>query len=121
MQMRQTGTLAAPRGIAVVTCVNESNEICVPEWVEDLVSFRRWAASDGVPDKARVSYRKGEVWLDMSREQLFTHNRVKTKCTSTLDRLAEEGELGVYFSDGILLSNLSVDLARQQIGRASCR
>jgi Uma2 family endonuclease len=113
---RPTGTLPASRGFSVVTCVNESDEICVPEWVEDLTSFRRWAASDAVPDKARVCYRKGEVWLDMSREQLFSHNRVKTKCTSTLDRLAEEDELGFYFSDGILLSNLSADLARQPDG-----
>ena len=100
----------------MVICVNGSAEICVPEWVEDLASFRRWAACDALPDKARVSYRKGEIWLDMSREQLFPHNRVKTKCTSTLDRLAEEGELGIYFSDGILLSNLLADLARQPDG-----
>jgi Uma2 family endonuclease len=96
--------------------VNETNEIRIPPWVENLTSFRSWVASPDVPDKARVSYRKGEVWLDMSREQIFTHNRVKTRFTSTLDHLVEANELGFYFSDGILLSNLAADLARQPDG-----
>jgi hypothetical protein len=57
-------------GFRVITCINETDQIRVPAWVEDLASFRRWAASPDVPEKARISYRQGEVCLDIAAFQL---------------------------------------------------
>ncbi|HUG89872.1 MAG TPA: hypothetical protein VML55_03500, partial [Planctomycetaceae bacterium] len=50
------------------------DRVTVPSWVHDLESFRRWAKSDELPERGRFSFLDGEIWVDLSREQLFTHN-----------------------------------------------
>lgn len=92
-------------GRTAVRILHESVRVTVPDWVVDVESFRRWADAEDFPDHVRVGYLKGEVWVDMSKEQLFTHSRVKMRITSTLDRLVEQGNLGFVFADGVLLSN----------------
>ncbi len=48
----------------------ETESVRIPLWVTDLSSFRRWAESEDFPDKATVCYLAGEVWVEMSKEQL---------------------------------------------------
>jgi Uma2 family endonuclease len=93
------------------TIVLGEDRVHIPSWVQDLQSFRRWALSDDVPEKLRVCYLKGEVWIDMSKEQLFSHNQVKTEYTLVLAGLAKAGRLGRYCADGMLLSNEEADLS----------
>lgn len=96
-----------------VTCtiVNESDQVLVPTEVVDLESFRRWADSDDYPEKGRICYLKGEVWIDRSKEQVFTHIAVKTEYTITLGALVKVNRMGRYLSDGLLLSNLLADIS----------
>jgi len=84
--------------------------------VQDLESFRRWSDDDSFPESGRISFLRGEVWIDMSKEQLYTHNGVKTEVTSVLHRLVTDGDLGQYFSDGVLLSNIAADVSGQPDG-----
>ncbi len=95
----------------MVTFVIESDQVSVPEWVTDLESFRRWADSDDFPETGRICYLNGEVWVDMSKEQVFTHVLVKTRISAVLSELVEEEELGLFLGDGILLSNVDADIA----------
>jgi Uma2 family endonuclease len=95
----------------MVTIIDESQVISVPEWVKDLESFRRWTDEDDFPDEFRVWWLRGEVWIDVSKEQIFTHVLVKTRFTRTLDTLAEQGQLGIYLTDGVLLSNFAADIS----------
>jgi Uma2 family endonuclease len=88
----------------------------VPDWVTDINSFRRWLAEDNLPDEAKVWWLKGRVWVDMSGEQMFTHVRVKTVISTALDSLAEREELGMYFTDGVLLSNFAADISGKPDG-----
>src|SRR2546427_408973 len=57
---------AAPRNEgekgAMVTFIDESNQVSVPSWVTDLASFRAWADADDFPEEGRIWYLKGEVW-----------------------------------------------------------
>jgi Uma2 family endonuclease len=46
-------------------------------------------------------------------EQLFTHNRVKTRVTSVLDQLIGKEDLGYFFSDRALLSNTVAGLSTE--------
>ena len=62
-------------------------EVCVPGWVNDLESYRRWAYSDEFPEHGWISYLNGEIWVDLSMEELFTHNQVKTEYTVALGGL----------------------------------
>jgi Uma2 family endonuclease len=93
------------------TILTEDQEFQVPSWVTDLPSFRRWSDQDDFPDTGRVWYIRGEVWVDMSKEQLFTHIQVTDEFTEVLRRLIRKNELGLYFSDGLLLTNVSADIS----------
>ena len=61
------------------TFVVDDNRVCVPNWVVDLASFRRWVHSDEVPEKVRIYYLDGEVLVDMSMKKFFSHNQVKNE------------------------------------------
>ena len=46
-------------------------------------------------------------------EQLFTHNRVKTRVASALDRLVADSDLGYFFSDRVLLTHNGAGLSTE--------
>jgi Uma2 family endonuclease len=89
-----------------------ANEVVwIPADVVDLDSFCRWACSEQFPDRGRVSYLGGEIWVDLSMEELYTHNRVKTQFTVVLGGLAESTGLGMFLTDGMLLRNSQANLS----------
>ncbi len=98
------------KGEAMITVINESNwVVSIPSWVVDLESFRRWADADDFPEDGRAWYLKGEVWIDMSKQQIFTHVLVKTELTITLGHLVKTANLGLFLGDGALLSNIAAN------------
>jgi Uma2 family endonuclease len=88
----------------------------IPNGINDFAAFRRWAHSDEFPEKGRICYLDGEVWLDMSPEQLFTHNQVKNEFSYVLTGLAKETKSGSFFSDGFLLTNGAANLSCEPDG-----
>jgi Uma2 family endonuclease len=99
--------------MGTITFIGDPGPVTVPSWVTDLESFRRWARSDHSPEKGRIGYLKGEVWIDMSKEQLFSHSQVKGEIHRVLANLVKTGKLGLLFPDGILLSNVDADISCQ--------
>lgn len=95
----------------MVIFINDRQRFGVPSWVVDLESFRRWMDADDIPEDHRVYYLKGEVWIDVSKEQVFTHTLVKTRFAAVLDRLVQIEQLGIYLGDGLLLSNETADIS----------
>lgn len=83
----------------------------VPAWVVDLDSFCRWVESDAVPEKLRVWYLKGEVWLDMSKEEVNTHVLLKGEFFAVLGTLVSAGRLGRFYPDGLFLRNDKAEVA----------
>lgn len=83
----------------------EVGEIEIPSRVTDLDSFRRWVHSLAMPEDARVFWIGGEVWVDKSNEQIFTHVDVKTEFVRVLANLSIEQDLGRMRADGALYSN----------------
>ena len=83
----------------------------IPLGVIDLDSFRAWVDCDDFPDQGRIDYIKGEVWVDMGKEQIFTHASVKNEFNSALGSMVKNGQLGLYLPDGVLLSNVAADIA----------
>ena len=94
----------------------ETDAVRIPLWVTDLDSFRRWTDSDESPDKATVCYLAGEVWVEMSKEQLYSHNHVKTEIARVLAGLVKQQRLGRYFGDGLFLTNVEADLSAKPDG-----
>lgn len=91
-------------------CVDDE-AVHIPPWVCDLESFRRWAVSNEAPESIPVFFLAGEVWVDMSKEQIFTHGRLKQKFYQVLGQLADQQRLGKMFPDGLLLSSENADLS----------
>ena len=88
----------------------ERGSVCLPPWVIDLESFRRWAVSDEAPDKTPVYFLADEVWIDMSKEQLFSHNQLKLSLILILAPLSKQ-HAGRYVPDGMLLTNEAAALS----------
>src|SRR5437868_4478342 len=99
-----------------VSAIIISDSVRIPKSITDLASFRRWAYSDSFPEQGRISYLKGEIWVDLSMEQLFSHNQVKAQYGMVLGGLAASGGRGYYFPDGALLSNPEADLSTEPDG-----
>jgi Uma2 family endonuclease len=91
--------------------LEECGVIAVPEWVRDIDSFRRWTDCADCPHEYPLGWLKGEVWIDMSREQVFSHILVKTQITIVVGALVLAEKLGLYLSDGLLLSNFTADIS----------
>ena len=94
-----------------VTVISADGTISVPGWVVDIDSFRRWTDSDDFPQDGRIWWLCGEVWADMSKEQIFTHLVVKNEYSFTLTGIAKAGKLGLFIPDGLLLSNFAADIS----------
>jgi Uma2 family endonuclease len=89
----------------------EGAEITIPDWVVDLESFRRWIDDEDLPEKASISYLNGGVWIDMSKEQVFTHVLVKTEISSGLRALVKEHGSGLFLGDGVRLTNIEANFS----------
>jgi len=61
--------------------------------------FRRWSRSDDFPDRGRIDYLEGEVEVDMSPEDLYTHGVVKTTLAAELHALVAVPGHGAVFVD----------------------
>ena len=77
----------------------------IPRSAWSLNGFRQWVLSDEFPEKLRVTFVDGEIYLDMSWEEIETHNKVKTEILRVLSNLNVELDQGELFSDGVLVSN----------------
>jgi len=104
----------------LVAVVFESSRVSVPNWVVDLESFRRWADGEDFPEQGRVWFLNGEVWVDMSKEQLFAHGAVKTEINGVLSQLVKGQRLGRYWSDDAFLTGVSADFAGRPDGTFVC-
>jgi Uma2 family endonuclease len=93
-----------------------ADQVRIPSWVNDLESFRRWSRTGDYPERGWLSFLDGEIWVDMSMEQLFFHNQVKTESTIVLGGLIKREELGYYFSDRAPLINEGANLSTEPDG-----
>ena len=98
-------------GLSSVTLISDTETLEVPNWVRDLASFRRWVLSDEVPEKNHICFLDGEVWIDMSKEQIHTHIRVKREYTIVLGTLDKIDRRGEFLPDGVALVNLQANLS----------
>jgi Uma2 family endonuclease len=89
----------------------QAENVIVPQEVVDLGSFHAWAGSDTFPERGRIDFLSGEIWIDMSEEQLFSHVRVKGEFCRVLTNLEREHRQGFYLVDGARISHPEADLS----------
>src|SRR5581483_3290306 len=73
--------------------VVDTVSVHIPSGIDSLESFRHWAHSAAFPETGRIGYVKGEVWVDMSKEQ-FSHNQVKGEIAAVLTALVKAARSG---------------------------
>lgn len=83
----------------------------IPDWVEDLETFRKWTDLPSFPEIGRIEFYDGEVHFDMTKEQLFTHAYLKTVFASIIHGYARSMKLGRYWVDGAYISNTQADIS----------
>jgi Uma2 family endonuclease len=86
-------------------------DVIIPEGLHTLVAFRRWCDSAEFPEEGRIDFLQGEVWVDMSWEQIFSHNQVKQEYNQVVGGLAKVEKRGRWFPDGARWSNIDVDIS----------
>src|SRR5207244_320198 len=81
-----------------------------------LAGFRDWAHSDAFPMHGRIAFLDREIFIDMSPEKIETHNKVKTEVTRVVANLNNRLQLGEFYSDRTLLTNVAVGLSTEPDG-----
>ena len=101
-----------PQRCAVVV----EDQARIQGWVFDLNSFRRWAVSDDYPKHGLVAYFQGDIWVDMSMEELLTHNRVKVAFTIAVGGLLQQDDFGSFVADRMRWTHVDVGLSTEPDG-----
>ena len=88
----------------------------IPAEAHTLSGFRAWVLSDALPEKLPVAFIKGEVYLDMSKQDLWNHVAPKGEIFRVLLQLNHDLELGEFFMDGPLVTNESAEVSNNPDG-----
>src|SRR6516225_8022178 len=120
MMPGRTGTRSDGGTSMCSVVIQQAENVTVPEWVTDLVTFTRWTESEEFPEDGRIDYLAGEIWIDMSDEKVWTHNQVKTEFTYTLAGLAKTERRGRFFQDGLRVQHPEADLSAVPDGLFIC-
>lgn len=95
----------------MATVIEEKDLVAtLPASFATLAEFRHWMHATECPERGRFTYVNGGFEIDMSPERISGHNDIKTRMTTVLDTISEAEQLGVVFSDGVLLVNDDADL-----------
>jgi len=83
----------------------------IPAGVHELEAFRRWSHSRQFPVQGRIDYLQGDIEVDMSPEDLFTHGTAKAAIGAGLYSLIVPQERGLVFIDRARLVSVVAGLS----------
>lgn len=95
----------------MATTIRIEEQIEIPLSIRCLADFRRWATSQGYPERGRIDYLAGSIEVEMSPEDFFCHGTLKGEIYARLhDRVKRLG-LGHVVSDRTRVSCPAADLS----------
>ncbi len=83
----------------------------VPPAAVVLEGFREWSRSADFPETGRIDYLAGEVEVEMSPEDLYTHGTVKTAIVAELFARIARPSRGFVFADSTRVTSAPSDLS----------
>ncbi len=89
------------------------DQVEVPLDLRTLADFRRWALSDGFPDRGRIDYLAGRIEVDMSPEDFFSHGVLKVELIRVLSQYLRETDRGYLVTDSTRVSSPEADLSAE--------
>ena len=87
--------------------------IHVPASAATFAGFRAWATSDEFPESLRASFINQELVIDMSPEELESHNKVKSEVSAVVATLIKRLDTGEFYGDGTLVTNEAAELSTE--------
>ena len=89
----------------------DDEELRIPAEVYTFQDFRRWSQGDEFPERGRIDYLDGEVEVDLSPEDLYTHSVVKTEIAAELNALVKKAGRGNVFIDRTRIASPAAQLS----------
>lgn len=96
-----------PKGIVI------GRRLRIPASALTLDGFCRWMHSPKFPRHRKASFVNGEVFLEMSPEELLSNNTAKGDIFGHLWTYSNEHDLGQAFADRAMLVNAKADLSTE--------
>ncbi len=117
MAKHDDSPLAPLRGDTAASEVREAavayDAFEVPPSAVLLEGFREWSRSEGFPESGRIDYLAGEVEVEMSPEDLYTHGTVKTAIVAELFARIARPSRGFVFADSTRVTSPRADLSAE--------
>jgi Uma2 family endonuclease len=85
----------------------------IPAEAHCLVGFRRWAQTEGFPEGGRIDFLKGDIEVDVSPEDLYTHGTLTSEITTAFQILVAHRDMGCVFTDRTRISNPAAALSAE--------
>ncbi|HZF13383.1 MAG TPA: Uma2 family endonuclease [Thermoanaerobaculia bacterium] len=89
----------------------DEEDLRIPAEVYTLAGFRRWSQGDEFPERGRIDYLDGEVEVDLSPEDLYTHSVVKSEIATGLHTLVKKTGRGNVFIDRTRIVSPAAELS----------
>jgi Uma2 family endonuclease len=83
----------------------------IPVAATTLQGFREWSWSDDFPQQGRISFIDGEIVVDMSKERIEAHVKVKGEIGRVVSTIVRQDDLGEYYTDGTGISNVAANVS----------
>ncbi len=87
--------------------------LCIPAEAHCLEGFRRWAQTGDFPEQGRIDFLNGDIEVDMSPEDLYTHGTLKSEITAAFQILVAHQDMGCVFTDRTRVSNPEAGLSAE--------
>lgn len=88
----------------------------IPARACTLDGFNAWAESDQFPKRGRFSFINGSIYVDVSPEEIETHNKVKGVISRVASSIADDEDLGEFYFDRTLVANRRARLSTEPDG-----
>jgi Uma2 family endonuclease len=91
----------------------ETPPLRIPTEALTFAGFNRWVTSDRVPRGWRLARIGGELFVEMSPEEIQSHGQLKTEIIRVLANLARTHRLGRVYADRTLITNEEADISNE--------
>lgn len=88
-------------------------QVEIPLDLRSLAEFRRWALSDGFPERGRIDFLAGRIEVDMSPEDFFCHGTLKVELIRVLSQRVKDASSGHLVTDRTRVSCPDADLSAE--------
>jgi len=97
----------------VASTVVFEEQVEIPLDLRSLAEFRRWALSDGFPERGRIDFLAGRIEVDTSSEDFFCHGTLKVELIRVMSQRVKDAGLGHLVTDRTRVSCPGADLSAE--------